>query len=107
MLVGSDAELLDVCAQAVPGVPVLRVGHAAAAVERMLVMRPLVVVVAESVKKLEVERVVDCARDIRAEVVHASKDLASELVATVRSALLTAERNREPPAQPADSKPEE
>jgi len=97
MFVGSDAVLRDVGAEALPGLQLLRVSHAAAAVERMLVTRPLAVVVDESLTKDDVGRVAECARDIRAEVVHATQALASELVATVQAAVLVAERNREKP----------
>jgi hypothetical protein len=96
MFVGSEAEVADRCAQAVPGIPLLRVKYAAGAVARMLVTRPLVVVVDATLKKVDVERVVDGARDVGAEVVHASK-AGEELAAYVRAALLRAEQRRSRP----------
>lgn len=95
MFVGSDPAIRDLCAKGLPGLHLLRVGHAAAAVERMLVTRPLAIVVDESLHMTDLERVVECARDIRAEVVHSSKRAGSELVTAVQSAVLAAERNRE------------
>jgi len=53
MFVGSSADLADEAARANPVVPVIRVGHAAAAVERMVVTRPLVVVLDESVPEAD------------------------------------------------------
>ena len=94
MFVGSSADLADECARANPAVPVIRVGHAAAAVERMVVTRPLVVVLDESVPQGDVLRVLEYAKDIQAQVVRASPALQSELAVTVRTALLAAERIR-------------
>jgi hypothetical protein len=95
MLVGVAPELADDCARAFPAVRALRVGHSAAAVERMLVTRPLVVVLGDELHASEVELVKDCARDIQAEVLRASSVDRSDLAASVREALLLAERNRE------------
>jgi hypothetical protein len=97
MFVGTAVEVADECARAVPGVPLLRVKNAAAAVARMLVTRPFVVVLDDTLKEVEVKRVVDCARDVGAQVVHASK-AGAELGAAVQSALLTAEQKRTRPA---------
>jgi uncharacterized membrane protein len=94
MFVGASADLADECARANPVVPVIRVGHAAAAVERMLVTRPLVVILDESVSEKDKLRVLECANDIRAQVVSASAALASELAVAVRTAMLAAERVR-------------
>jgi hypothetical protein len=94
MFIGSSAELADECARANPVVPVIRVGHAAAALERMLVTRPLVVILDESVPQADVLRVLECANDIRAQVVRASSALESELAVTVRTAMMAAERGR-------------
>ncbi len=95
MVVGSDDGLADEAARALPGITHLRVAHAVAAVERMLVTRPLVVIVAESVAGADFERVAECARDIRAEILRASIPLRANLEATLRSALVGAERARE------------
>jgi hypothetical protein len=94
MVVGSDDGLADEAARAFPGITHLRVGHAAAAVERMLVTRPLVVIVDESVAGADFERVADCARDIRAEILRASIPLRANLEASLRSAVVGAERAR-------------
>jgi hypothetical protein len=94
MFIGSDADLADECAKANPVVPVLRVGHAAAAVERMVVTRPLVVIVDESVPADEVARIAEYARDIRAEVVRASAAARSGLAEAVRDAIVTASTGR-------------
>ena len=72
MVVGSDDGLANEAARALPGITHLRVAHVAAAVERMLVTRPLVVIVDESVAGADFERVAECARDIRAEILRAS-----------------------------------
>ena len=85
MFVGSDPAIRDLCAKGLPGLHLLR----------MLVTRPLAIVVDESLHTTDLERVVECARDIRAEVVHSSKRAGSELVTAVQSAVLAAERNRE------------
>jgi hypothetical protein len=95
MVVGPDGDLLAACTEAVAGLQVLRVVHAAAAVERMLVTRPLVVVLDESLSKSDVEQVVECARDIRAEVVVATKERGPTLAQRLRSAALAAEQRRE------------
>jgi hypothetical protein len=94
MFIGADADLADECAKANPVVPVLRVGHAAAGVERMLVTRPLVVVVDDSVPPDEIARVVECARDIRASLVHASSATSEGLAAAVRDGIIAASRAR-------------
>ncbi|HEY8089566.1 MAG TPA: hypothetical protein VIF09_17020 [Polyangiaceae bacterium] len=100
MFVGSDADLADECGRAVPAMSLLRVGHAAGAVERMLVTRPLVVVVDESVPRAEIARLSEVARDIGAEVVQASNALRADLAVAVRTAILAAERNRNDPVRP-------
>jgi hypothetical protein len=94
MVVGSDDGLVDEVARALPEIHRLRVAHAAGAVERMLVTRPLVVIVDESVAGADFERVAECARDIRAEILRASIPLRANLEASLRSAVLGAERAR-------------
>ena len=101
MLVGCEPDLAADCLRAFPELLVLNVAHAAAAVERMLVTRPLVVVVSEDLARSKEDRlVIECARDIRAEVVPLSVVPRTELHASVRSSLLLAERNREAPGSP-------
>jgi len=94
MVVGSDDGLANEAARALPGITHLRVAHVAAAVERMLVTRPLVVIVDESVAGADFERVAECARDIRAEILRASIPLRANLEASLHSALVGAERAR-------------
>ena len=94
MFVGSDEELARECAEALPALPLLRVAHAAGAVERMLVTRPLVVVIDASIKDTTVAPVIDCAADIRAEVIRESSEVRGRLAEAVRAAALVAERNR-------------
>jgi hypothetical protein len=84
----------DATARALPEMAQLRVAHAAGAVERMLVTRPLVVVVDESISVVDFERIAECARDIRAEILRASTPLRANLEASLRSAILGAERAR-------------
>jgi hypothetical protein len=99
MFVGLEGDVADECAKAFPGMLILRVGHAAAAVERMLVTRPLVVVVGE-IASSETYLVEENARDIQAEVVHASRVPRRELPGTLRASMLQAERNRDRPIAP-------
>jgi hypothetical protein len=94
MVVGSDDGLADEIARALPGITHLRVARAAGAVERMLVTRPLVVIVDESVAAVDFERIAECARDIRAEILRAPMPLRADLEASLRSAVLGAERTR-------------
>jgi hypothetical protein len=95
MFVGQDDGLADECAKALPQLQVLRVKHAAGAVERMVVTRPLVVVVDDTVSDANAALVVDCANDIRAEVIRASASLRTGLAEQVRSAALRAESKRD------------
>jgi hypothetical protein len=94
MVVGSDDVLADEVARALPGISHLRVAHGAGAVERMLVTRPLVVILDESIVGADFERVAECARDIRAEILRASIPLRANLEPSLRSAVLGAERAR-------------
>jgi hypothetical protein len=94
MFVGIDGELVDDCVTALPHLSVLRVKHAAGAVERMVVTRPLVVVVGDAVPAPDLATVVECASDIRAEVLEASAAPREDLASRIRSAALVAERRR-------------
>jgi hypothetical protein len=94
MVVGSDDTLANEVARAAPGIALLRVTYAAGAIERMPVTRPLVVIVDESIAGVDLDRVAECARDICAEVLRASIPLRANLEATLRSAILSAERAR-------------
>lgn len=106
MFVGSDAALADVCALAMPAVSLLRVGHAAGAVQRMLVTRPLVVIVDESVGVEHIQDIDDCARDICAGFVQASLLSRAELTVAITSAAIEAEQRRArepvPPLMPEE-----
>jgi hypothetical protein len=104
MLVGCEADLAADLARVFPHLLVLNVAHASAAVERMLVTRPLVVIVSvEITRSIEDKIVVECARDIRCEVVRISSVGREEFEASIRAALLIAERNREEPTLPPTS----
>lgn len=95
MVVGTGMDVADACARAAPGIPLVHVRHVAAAVTRMLVRRPLVVVVEESVGASEVEQVIEGASDVGAEVVVVG-EVHTELVSAVQSALRAAEQRRNP-----------
>jgi hypothetical protein len=104
MLVGCEVDLAADLARTFPELLVLNVAHASAAVERMLITRPLVVIVSvEITRSIEDKIVVECTRDIRAEVVRLSSCAPEELHASIRAALLVAERNREEPTLPPTS----
>jgi hypothetical protein len=101
MLVGCESDLVEDCTRAFPELLVLRVAHASAASERMLVTRPLVVLLGQDVLDARDDGlVVECARDIRAEIVRVSSVPREELYAWVREALLLAESSREEPTLP-------
>ena len=106
MFVGSDPDLADVCSRAMPAVSLLRVGHAAAAVQRMVVTRPLVVIFDGSVSETDATDIAECARDIRAGVVRASAAAHGQLAEAISAAALDAERRREldplPPPPPEE-----
>jgi hypothetical protein len=101
MLVGCDDDIIEECQRAFPELLVLRVAHAAAAVERMLVTRPLVVLLSPELTQAREDRlVIECAHDIRAEIVRIWTVPRVELQASIRESLLLAERNREEPTLP-------
>jgi hypothetical protein len=105
MLVACDDDLADECTRTFPELLVLRVAHASAATERMLITRPLVVLLGPEVTNAtEHALVVDCARDIRAEVVQVAVVRREELPAVVRGSLLLAESSREEPTLPPTSR---
>ncbi len=97
LFVGADAEVADVCARAVPAVKLLRLGNAAAAVQRMLVTRPLTVVVDASVKPDDLQDIRECAGDIRAGVVVVLTGAGPSLASDITSAVLAAEKARAEP----------
>ncbi len=97
MFVGSDPAIEEACARAVPGVPLVRVRHAAGAVARMLVRRPLVIVIDAMNRPSEARTIAEGARSIGAEVVIAEKP-GAELTAAIQRALLATEQRRMRPA---------
>jgi hypothetical protein len=106
MLVGCDDAVTEACQRAFPELLVLRVAHAAAAVERMLVTRPLVVLLSVELTQAREDRlVIECAHDIRAEIVRAWTVPLAELQASIRDALLLAESSREEPTLPPTPRP--
>jgi hypothetical protein len=109
MFVGSDADLADVCSHAMPAVSLLRLGHAAGAVQRMLVTRPLVVIIDASVSAAQGQDIADCARDINAGFVKALAISRNALTEAITTAALDAEQRRArdpvpwvPPAEDED-----
>jgi hypothetical protein len=94
MFVGEGTDAADDCEVAMRHVSILRVKHAAGAIERMLVTRPLVVVLDEDVAQADAAQVLECASDIRAEVLRASAEGRPALIAEIRAAALLAERKR-------------
>jgi hypothetical protein len=108
MFVGSDADLADVCGKAMPAVSLLRLGHAAGAVQRMLVTRPLVVIVDASVSEAMGQDIAECAQDINAGFVRANAMSRNTLAAAISAAVLDAEQRRardprtSPPPPPDD-----
>jgi hypothetical protein len=105
MLVGLAAETADECARAFPGLLVLKVGHSAAAVERMTVTRPLVVVVGHEVPGPDADLVAQCAQDIQAQVLRESSVPPADLPATVQASLRVAEQNRDRSAPRSTRRP--
>ncbi len=95
MFVGADAGLADTCGRAMPAVQLLRVGNAAGAVQRMVVMRPLVVIVDDSVPPEHRVEIEACARDIRGGFVDGTRLSTAALTEAITSAALDSERRRE------------
>jgi hypothetical protein len=94
MFVGSDADLADLCSKAMPAVSLLRLGHAAGAVQRMTVTRPLVVIIDGSVSEAHAQDISDCARDINAGFVKAGTVSPNALTEAITTAVLDAEQRR-------------
>jgi hypothetical protein len=106
MFVGSDPDVADACARAMPAVALLRVGNALGAVQRMLITRPLVVIVDGAVPLDLAHDIADCARDIRAGFVRAAGLSRAQVTEAVTTAALDAERrraNEPPPSAPPPS----
>ena|ERR1700722_1625794 len=109
MFVGMDSDLADVCGSAMPAVSLLRVGHPAGAVQRMLVTRPLVVIIDDSVSEAYRHEIGECARDITAGFVFAGTLSRNALTEAITGAALDAEQRRAreptpwvPPAEEED-----
>jgi hypothetical protein len=101
MLVACEADLAEEVQGAFPGLLVLRVAHASAAAERMLVTRPLVVLMGEEIVDRRDEKlVIECAGDIRAQIIRVAAVPRETLEQEVRAALLQAERHRDEPTSP-------
>lgn len=101
MFVGEGSELFDACAAAVPYLSILRVKHAMAAVERMMITRPLVVVVDDAVSAADLGALMECASDIGAEVMLPSPELRASPATQIGAAALAAERKRSGTGGPA------
>lgn len=100
MLVGLESGVADECVRAFPSLRVLRVSHSAAAIERMLVTRPLVVLLGPELPRGDAAAVAEIARDIRAEVLRAEELAPGTLVPQLRASVLLAEQNRGRPTSP-------
>lgn len=94
MFVGSDADLADLCGKAMPAVSLLRLGHAAGAVQRMTVTRPLVVIIDGSVSDTHAQDIAECARDINAGFVRGGTVSRNALTEAITTAVLDAEQRR-------------
>jgi hypothetical protein len=95
MVVGLDEPRAAICARVVAPLPVLRVAHAQAAFERMLVTWPLVLVLRETAAADEVTRLREGARQIGAEIVHLTQGVGeAALEAMLHEALARAESKR-------------
>jgi vacuolar-type H+-ATPase subunit B/Vma2 len=90
LVVGGDAVLEQWCALTAPALRVVRAAHARAAIERIAVTRPMVVVVAGDVAATDAERVREIASAAGAEVVERAgkgpAELEVHLVAAVERA---------------------
>ncbi len=109
MFVGSDADLADLCGKAMPAVSLLRLGHAAGAVQRMTVTRPLAVIIDGSVSDAHAQDIAECARDINAGFVRGGTVSHNALTEAITTAVLDAEQRRArdpvpwvPPAEDED-----
>jgi hypothetical protein len=101
MFVGEGGDLFDSCAAAVPYLSILRVKHAMAALERMMVTRPLVVVVNDEVSAADLGAIMECATNIGAEVMLPCPELRVTPAAHIGAAALAAERKRSGAGGPA------
>lgn len=72
MLVGVPEDLAAQCSEQLNPIPVMRVGHPAAAAQRVAVTRPLVMLVGEASAE-EVEHLVDLGRGAGCEIVHVAE----------------------------------
>jgi hypothetical protein len=87
LLVGIDPEIAAACERFVDPYPVLRVGHAAAAVERICVVHPKVVVIPSSLREQEAREVREVAAIVGAEVITLHPDRTHALPSMVLAAL--------------------
>jgi hypothetical protein len=95
LLVAVSDNVAAHCAAAAPALQMLRVAHAAAARERVMVTRPLAVVLGERLIAADAEDVAYVAADVGAEVVRVDpKGDAASLAARLGLAIETAERRR-------------
>ncbi len=95
MLIRVDEPRATWCADAVSPMLVIRVAHVQAGIERMLVTRPLVVVVLAGLSAAEARPLKEAAHDIAAEVVEIGEFMGeSAVVALVKGAMGRAEEAR-------------
>jgi hypothetical protein len=87
LLVGLDATMADACERFVDPYPVLRVAHAAAAVARICVVHPKVVVITSELREEEAREVREAAAILGADVIIAFPDRAADVPPLLLAAL--------------------
>ena len=87
LLVGLDAEMANACERFVDPYPVLRVAHAAAAVARICVVHPKVVVITSALREEEAREVREAAAILGADVIIAFPDRAVDVPPLLLAAL--------------------
>jgi hypothetical protein len=87
LLVGLAAETADACERFVDPYPVLRVAHAAAAVARICVVHPKVVVITSELREEEAREVREVAAILGADVIIAFPDRGPDILPLLLAAL--------------------
>ncbi len=87
LLVGLDAAMANACERFVDPYPVLRVAHAAAAVARICVVHPKVVVITSELREEEAREVREAAAILGADVIIAFPDRAADVPPLLLAAL--------------------
>jgi hypothetical protein len=87
LLVGLDAGVADACERFVNPYPVLRVAHAAAAVARICIIHPKVVVITSDLREVEARDVREAAAILGADVIIAHADRGADVLPLLLAAL--------------------